>query len=64
MRDRILRNGGTFIPPGSDSWGPHFYDLSVFDVQATGRTLPEAIRNWTKCVLTMEDALVGTEAVL
>ncbi len=45
----ILAHGGALLAPGRNSWGPHWWELTLLSLTATGDTFEEAVREWAKC---------------
>ncbi|ETX26691.1 hypothetical protein [Roseivivax isoporae] len=51
METAVVNSGGMWIAPGATTWGPHFAELSVGGVHASGNDLDECIAAWIKAVL-------------
>ncbi|ETX26506.1 hypothetical protein [Roseivivax isoporae] len=51
MEAAVVASGGMWIAPGATNWGPHFAELSVGGVHASGNDLDECIAAWIKAVL-------------
>ncbi|ETX26614.1 hypothetical protein [Roseivivax isoporae] len=51
MEAAVVNSGGMWIAPGKTNWGPHFAELSVGGVHASGNDLDECIAAWIKAVL-------------
>lgn len=51
VKQAVLDAGGTWVPvPQGSNWGPHFAELSLGGICASGASMDECIAHWIKLV--------------
>lgn len=56
MGQAVEDTGGTWMPTGADTWGPHYAEITVGGVMAQGENLDACIASWIKHVVRISRA--------